>query len=281
MPNYDQRSVAVAKVLELARPDACELVERYGQFLSGRKTWFAHVHVGTRVKGTTMSDILFAALDAESLGMPQIGDPWSDDLPRLCVSDRIPKFVGWDENRSMAKVEVRVSYTLEFSNKGYPLRGSAHLSQIETNLKRNSDGSYSEITHTYGGVTRKATIMPFVAESFQVRNTTEETNDPEYIKQEWINTVNKDVWCGQQPGFWLLSQIEFEVLNWQSSPNRWLFSWTFLRTANPMGWLYKVGFINRDGYQPNDDTTDWIEWYTPKDFDVKFPSTGSPPANEK
>lgn len=255
-----------------------ELSEVAGQFVSGSRRVFVAVP-GTK---DTIADYLLAALDCEEC--PQSGDAWSDEFPRLCVRSRSPRLVGVGRD-GRRNVVIDLKYILEPSERGFPLRGGASLCQIKSHKKLllNSAGGvevdsrgrplYAAISYGYNDAIYKAEINPFAAEGYETRQTVEYTNDPQSIKAEWINSVNADEWNHDRPYSWLVARIDHEILNELTSPNRYLFTWSFSRTAKPNGWRYYIAHRDSNGNIPGDFDIESHEcaWHVPVEFSDKFP----------
>lgn len=231
-----------------------ELIEEYGEYVSGRRKMIV-----TEVAGEDVEEMLLSALDESPV--PQPGDSWSDNIPRLCVYKRVPRIVG------KGKVEVLLDYQLEPPDKGYPLRGSTNTAQILTHKNKNG----SEITVSYNGTTYKAEASVFAPEETEVRETVEETDHPGKLKNDWRNRVNADVWMGDPAGMWLITRIEYELLNAQTKPHRYRFTWEIQKSANPDGWKYYVVYRRNDGTIPDDAVWTEVVWHDQKTFSEKFP----------
>jgi len=236
-------------------------IEEYGLI-----TEATMVIVQDGVTGSTIGDVLVNALN--HVDVPQPGAALALGVPNVRVESRTPKVVGQDGSTYTVRIDVAYRLQRPSSEAQYSLRGGATLNQITTQTDR--DGN--PITLGYDGDTVRAEVtVPVVANHFS-REIIEATDDPDDLIAEWINHVNENIWHGGDPGEWLCSHIEYELIDRLASPKRYRFVYEFER--NPDGHLYTVVWKDSEGNIPIDvvegEGIKDIPWHPERKFSDKF-----------
>jgi len=102
------------------------------------------------------------------------------------------------------------------------------------------------------------------------------TNNPEAVKNAWLNHINSEDWKEGQPGQWLCSRVHYEPIHLDCDPQRWRFTYEFTKTEDPDGYTYNVAYKDADGNIPSDASyaanmgLKRIDWHPETDFRTKF-----------
>ncbi|GMU22161.1 MAG: hypothetical protein AMXMBFR13_22490 [Phycisphaerae bacterium] len=242
-----------------------------GQYISAQQEALAYVSPD-ELSVVSGEDIIQAALDKPD--MPQTADALggADGYQRLRVRRRKGAIVGRQKGTKLWLVKVRLEYELEPPTKGYPARGVCSLTTTTTPY----DANGTPISYTYRGTTKRKLMPVYGVEAVETRETTELTNDPLAVAEQFVNKVNGDTWMGAPPWKWLCTQAEYHLLNDEEKPDRWRFVWEFRKSADPKGWRRFIYFIDQNGDIPADIETKGegfkeVDWHQTAEFSSKFP----------
>jgi len=160
--------------------------------------------------------------------------------------------------------------------------GFANLTQLTTNYDRY--GTPIQVAHTFTGASSEeawtgqtkivtAEVRVFDAQ-MQLRATGVLSHwRPQLLAAEWIGKVNSAPWAGFGPKCWLVTNVNFRLHDFSSSPKKWKFIFDF--QARKFGWDEDAIFYDpRTGRPPPDYIegigTRHVEWYWEKDFRTMF-----------
>lgn len=169
----------------------------------------------------------------------------------------------------------------------FKVRGKANLSQIQTQFDRL--GNQATVSHTfpstdpdYGGLGQITQGVNLTVDEPQMVISLEGalfTAWPEQIAASWINHINADTWLGALPGYWLCTDVDFELRNIEGFASNvfvplWDFRFDFQLAARP--WQPLGVFVDpRTGQPPAGLVPDvgvkQFETYPYRFFSLGFP----------
>lgn len=218
--------------------------------------------------GLSIGGILTNALD--DVTIPQPADSLGGGHDDVKVERRIPTIISHDENYSNVRVvcEYRLQRPIAVNAK---IRGGAVLNQVTTQVDKNK----TPVLLSYAGSKPiKADVQVFESQAFIVKEDTINTDDPDAWVRQFINKVNSDTFRGDAAGTWLMTNIEYEMLDESSDPYKYRFRYEATRRKD--GWLYTVAWRNSQGEIPGD-VDDYpgvsiqdVEWHDKIAFSLFF-----------
>jgi hypothetical protein len=218
--------------------------------------------------GDSLGDVFFYAMSAS--GIPQTGSILSTNLPYVRAVRRTPKYIGRRPNGESV-VRIEIEYQLMLPNTDgvvLQIRGGGSLTTISTSLDK--DGNPIEVTHD--GNTQRKAINVLQVQRQHVRETIENTNDPDGLLEDWLNHVNSKEFRGSAARTWLVANGDWEPVILTSSPKVYKFTWQLL--YDPAEHTYTVAYANEAGEIPSDVVDNVgikdIKWHPEKDFNDKF-----------
>lgn len=236
-----------------------------------------------RVLGVQNTDytVLWEALN--NAGIPTAGQKTDDAVTllenspfvNLSVVDRSAKIV--DKDRGCVDVTVVYQHMLDGPNQslnqpantGGIIFGKVKTSiqQKQTNFTVNPDGSQELITvkytypktdPNYAGqtITQTGTIeVPLPMKTYSLQGYML-TLDPSGLANQFIASVNADIWNNEAPRTWLCTEASYERMTY----GQYLFGFEFQH--NPDGWDPTVLFIDDRSNRPPPDLKPGVGYYT-------------------
>lgn len=201
-------------------------------------------------------------------------------LLRLLADPQLPKFGSTVQARDLTLYLRDASLRFVDGNRaefeliynGWPLKytGGTTLIQIEDMRDRSGE----QITVSHANETQGGFIRVQIPQTTLRTNIVHETNDPVSFKKTWIGYVNSDIWQGGQPGTWLVTDVQFECLQFVAE-QVYLFSFEF--QDHPDTQQPEVVFIDPTTNQPPanlvaGEGTKRITYYPSRNFGGTFPT---------
>lgn len=234
--------------------------ERGGWMETATRVFMVKVPIDT---STTDTESVFRWALTLSEGVPKNGDQLSDGYPNLLCDSRACTIVGSDGVYATVKVECQYQLRMPGlvvlgdidNNYVRPLRGSATVQQIETDVDKDNvklhvhwpslhpDDPESQIERT------KIGIVLDVQRTIQMQMTVW-VGDPDAETKLYINKVNSNAYRGDAIGLWLVTNINYDLVDAVRS----IYTLDVELTHKRTGWKYGIVQDGDDG-EPEPDAS--------------------------